>query len=229
VVTFPGFPAETLSFLRGLRANNTRVWFDAHRDQYELFYVTPAREFVVAAGEVLATFAPGVRAEPRILGSIFRVNRDTRFSPDKRPYKDHIDFWFWEGERKTAISGFFLRLAPELVGLGAGCHGFDPRQLAAYRAAACDPAVGRELLRAMEPVQDAGYAIDGVRYQRLPRGFEASAPGNHHLLKYGGLFVHHDLRETDATDGVLLMDACERHWRVLAPLHRWLVDHVQHS
>ena len=57
-----------------------------------------------------------------MLGSIFRINRDTRFSADKRPYKDHLDFWFWHGVRATAASGLFLRLTPDDVSIGAGTH-----------------------------------------------------------------------------------------------------------
>jgi uncharacterized protein (DUF2461 family) len=55
-----------------------------------------------------------------VLGSIFRINRDTRFSKDKRPYKDHLDFWFWEGDRKAASSGLFARVSPDGVIVGAG-------------------------------------------------------------------------------------------------------------
>ena len=81
---------------------------------------------------------PGIATEARVNGSIFRINRDTRFSKDKTPYKDHLDFWFWEGQRKTALSGLFLRIAPAAVTVGAGAHGFDPTRLARYRAAVAD-------------------------------------------------------------------------------------------
>jgi hypothetical protein len=92
---------------------------------YGAYWLAPAKAFAVAAGELLAGLAPGIRAEPRVLGSIFRNNRDTRCASGPRPYKDHIDFWFREGDRRRAVSGFFARLTPELVGVGA-CHGFDP-------------------------------------------------------------------------------------------------------
>ena len=57
----------------------------------------------------LRSIAPDIHAEPRVNGSIFRINRDIRFSKDKTPYKDHLDLWFWEGNRKGAVSGFFLQ------------------------------------------------------------------------------------------------------------------------
>jgi uncharacterized protein (TIGR02453 family) len=195
--------------LRGLRENNTRAWFEAHREDYERFYVEPAREFVRAAGERLRPIAPGIQAEPRILGSIFRINRDTRFSKDKRPYKDHLDLWFWEGARKTAVSGFFVRVSPDLVGIGAGCHGFSQTQSTAFRKALGDPSLAAELERVAADLSSGGYVLSG---EVQPRS--------------RFLYVHVDEPAREATR-VTLLDTCERHWRRLAPLHRWLVDHVQ--
>lgn len=206
-----GFPAGTIEFLRGLRENNTRAWFEAHRADYERFYVDPAREFVLAAGEALRLIAPAIRAEPRILGSIFRINRDTRFSKDKRPYKDHLDFWFWEGDRKAAVSGFFARVSPDFVGIGAGCHGFSPEQLIAFRRALGERRTTRQLLDVTTGLSAAGYTLSG----------EVSPQSRF-------LYVHVDEPAGEATRATLL-DTCERHWRQLGPLHRWLVDQVQVS
>ena len=122
------FPLQTQDFLRDLSAHNDREWFDAHRADYQAAYVEPAKAFVAAVAPELERIAPRVCAEPRVLGSIFRINRDTRFSRDKRPYKEHLDLWFWEGERRTARSGFYLRVTPELVGIGAGANHLSRRR-----------------------------------------------------------------------------------------------------
>jgi uncharacterized protein (TIGR02453 family) len=91
---FAGFPPEGLAFLEGLGRDNTKAYFDAHRATYESALLEPAKAFVVALGEELrARVSPGIRAEPRVNGSILRINRDTRFSADKTPYKDHLDLW----------------------------------------------------------------------------------------------------------------------------------------
>jgi uncharacterized protein (TIGR02453 family) len=99
------FPPDTLGFLRDVRRHNERTWFEANRSRYEAGYIEPAKAFVAAVAPALEAIVPGIKAEPRVLGSIFRINRDTRFSKDKRPYKDHLDFWFWEGDRKATSSG----------------------------------------------------------------------------------------------------------------------------
>jgi uncharacterized protein (TIGR02453 family) len=209
VSTFSGFPDGTLDFFRALRENNSLAWFEAHREDYERFYLEPARQFVLAAGKVLRPIAPGICAEPRVLGSIFRINRDTRFSNDKRPYKDHLDFWFWEGDRKAAVSGFFIRIALDFVGIGAGCHRFSPQQLHAFRRALGDPRADLELVEVAAGLSKAGYTLSGD-----------VSPASRFL------YVHVDEPAAEATRSTLL-ETCVRHWKRLAPLHRWLVEQVQ--
>jgi uncharacterized protein (TIGR02453 family) len=223
---FGGFPSETIRFLRELRVNNRKDWFDAHRSDYEAFWVTPAKAFVVAAGQQLAELAPQIRAEPKVLGSIFRINRDTRFARDTGPYKDHLDFWFWEGDRRRAVSGFFARLTPEVLGVGAGCHGLDPERLTVFREAVADPSSGADLAGIAQRLEAAGYELGGATLKRPPAGVASDGPAGRFLL-HKALFVHHDepADEQVQTDAVLA--TCMRHWSALAPLHRWLTDNVQ--
>jgi uncharacterized protein (TIGR02453 family) len=220
------FGPDTLAFLGELREHNDRAWFDAHRADYQAAYVEPAKDFVEAAAPILRRLVPAVHAEPRVLGSIFRINRDTRFSKDKRPYKDHLDFWFWEGERRAAQSGFYLRVTPDLVGIGAGAHHFDRDALDRFRTAVADPASGARLAEIAAGIERDGLQIGNERYKRPPRGFDADGPAAGFLL-HDGLFVATQEPPEIATDPARLMPACEAVWTRLAPLHRWLVDHVQ--
>ena len=227
MTAFGGFPPETIRFLRELRVNNRKDWFDAHRADYEAFWVGPAKAFVVAAGQQLAELAPGIRAEPRVLGSIFRINRDTRFARDAGPYKDHLDFWFWEGERRRAVSGFFARLTPEVLGVGAGCHGLDPQRLTRYRQAVADSSTGSELAGIAERLEAAGYELGGATLRRPPAGF-ADGPAQR-FLRHKALFVHRDEPADEQVHSGAVLATCMRHWRALAPLHQWLTDNVQAS
>jgi uncharacterized protein (TIGR02453 family) len=220
------FPADTLAFLDELGRHNTKAWFEANRGRYQIAYVEAAKAFVDAVTPSLESIVPGIRAEPRVLGSIFRIHRDTRFSPDKRPYKDHLDLWFWEGDRKTAVSGLFVRVSPEMVGVGAGSHGFDKRALAAYRSAVADPDTGAELARIVAGIEAAGYDLGGKTYSRAPRGYPAEGPAAR-LLRHSALFVHHDEPPELALDRERLLPTLTRHWIALAPLHRWLVAQVR--
>jgi uncharacterized protein (TIGR02453 family) len=225
---FAGFPPDTIRFLRELQANNRKDWFDAHRDDYEAYWVAPAKAFVVAAGRQLAELVPQIRAEPRVLGSILRVNRDTRFSRDPSPYKGHLDFWFWEGERRQAVSGFFARLTPDALGVGAGCHGLDPERLARFRQAVADPARGADLAGIAQRLEGAGYQLGGATLKRPPAGFADGGPAGRFLL-HKALFVHRDEPADQRIETDAVLATCMRHWRALAPLHRWLTDNVQAS
>ena len=80
IAEFRGFTKETVAFFRGLKKNNTREWFEGHRDVYEQHVMEPAKSFVVALGNRLKEISPNIVAAPKINKSIFRLNRDTRFS-----------------------------------------------------------------------------------------------------------------------------------------------------
>jgi uncharacterized protein (TIGR02453 family) len=219
------FPEETVAFLTDLRAHNEKAWFDAKRARYESAYVEPAKTFVEVIGPELKKLVPGIHAEPRVHGSIFRINRDIRFSRDKRPYKDHLDFWFWEGDRKSAVSALFLRVWPNGIVVGAGAHDFDKYQLATYRDAVADPTAGVELATIVSDVEAAGYEIGGETYKRVPRGYAAAGIAER-LLRHSALYVHAELPAKTASSASCI-DTLLGRWRAFVGVHRWLVANVQ--
>ena len=132
--TFRGFSKKTASFFKNLKKNNDKLWFDAHRDDYEKNVQDPAREFVIAMGEKLSIIAPDIVADPRVNKSLFRIYRDARFSRDKTPYKTHMGIWMWEGDlKRMENSGFYFQLDPPHIGFGAGQYLFPKDQLPLYR------------------------------------------------------------------------------------------------
>lgn len=223
---FVRFPPETQRFLAELGARDDPRWLDENRATYEECYVKPAKAFVVAAGQALRQFAPAIRAEPKILGSIFRVTRDTRFGPRGRPFKDHLDFYFWEGERRFAVSSFFMRVSPAFVGIGVGCHGFERDELGLYREALTDTDSGTELAAIARNLETGGYVLRGLHYRRDPRGFEVEEAVKP-FLRYKALYVHHNEPAQIASEPGVILQKATYHWHALALLHRWLTDRVQ--
>jgi uncharacterized protein (TIGR02453 family) len=216
------FGPATLAFLAGLRADNEKSWFDAHRADYEHHYLAPALAFITGIGPKLAAFQPDVHAEPRVNGSLFRINRDIRFSRDRTPYKDHVDLFFWIGEgRSRERPGFFLRLRPEELLLGAGMHGFPPPILEAYRAAVLDDERGTALETAIAAAETAGAAVEGNPLQRLPAGLDPSHP-RAGLLRHRAL--HATFREPipAAFGGPGFIDHCVERFRPLSALLTWV-------
>ena len=86
--TFHGFSWEALDFLRQLRRNNRRLWFEKHKTIYEEKVRQPMVKLVQALNLDLRGFAPEMVTDPK--RAIYRIYRDVRFSPDKSPYKTHI-------------------------------------------------------------------------------------------------------------------------------------------
>ena len=174
-MSFDGFPRETVTFLGQLTAHNDRDWFQAHRTDYEQYWVAPAKAMVSAMTPHFAAFAPGVHCEPRINGSIFRLNRDTRFSKDKTPYKTQVDLWFWEGDnRGRENAGYFFRLTPQGLLLGAGMHGLQKVPLQKYRDAV--DVGGAALQGILDDIQGAGFGVMGESGKRVPRGYDKEHP-----------------------------------------------------
>ncbi len=223
---FEGFPKETTQFLERLEANNTKAWFDEHRNDYQDFLIAPAKDFVVAAGEQLQAIAP-VQAEPRVNGSIFRINRDTRFSKGKTPYKNHLDLRFWEGGRKRAASGFFLRIGGGQVGIGVGAHGFDRDRLEAFRDAVTGPKSGPALRDAVSEVEGAGHPVKGKHYKQIPRGHTARDAFEERLLLFNALWIGVDGPAPASLGTPAFVDWAIERWAKMRSLHRWLVDTLQ--
>jgi uncharacterized protein (TIGR02453 family) len=222
---FDGFAPDALRFLRDLGENNSREWFQAHRDDYDSLLLEPARDFVVAMGEELRAVGADVHADPRVTGSNFRTTRAPRFPPDTRPYKDHLDLWFWEGGGRSRDSpGYWFRLTPEQLILGAGKHRFGDR-LGAYRDAVADPKRGEALRRAVDEVTSAGNALGGRNYKRIPAGYDVP-PEREELLLHDGLYAYEELAVPSQAHTSEFPRFCAERWRALKPVQDWLVEHL---
>jgi uncharacterized protein (TIGR02453 family) len=221
---FASFPQGTTDFLRGLAEHNEKPWFDLHRADYEAFYVQPAVSFVEALGPRLQNEVSSlVQFEARINGSLFRINRDIRFSKDKTPYKTHLDLWFWEGGRKGWEStGLFLRLTPDSLSLGAGMHHLMPEQLAAYRNAVLDPVRGPSLVKLTEHVESAGLEVGAsVSRKTVPRGLD-SAHERARFLRYEGLVAMWNGEPPAEIRSQAFVDWCLARFKDASPINDWL-------
>ena len=223
---FEGFPRETFSFLAGLAKNNRKEWFDAHRDDYKRYLLEPATAFVMELGQRLRKLDPAIRYEPKINGSIGRMNRDIRFSKDKSPYKDHLNLWFWQGPGKRGESvGFYWALHPKRLVLGAGVHMFDAKLLARYRDAVADPKRGGALARVVAQARKGGYDVGGAAYKRVPAGYDVDGP-RAELLLHNSLYLGTDLTLPREVHTPKLIDLTFDHYRRMEPARRWLVELV---
>ena len=78
------FAPELFDFLRELRQNNNRDWFQANRERYESHVREPMLRFIEDFGPHLEQISPHFVADPRpVGGSMFRIHRDVRFASEK--------------------------------------------------------------------------------------------------------------------------------------------------
>jgi uncharacterized protein (TIGR02453 family) len=221
---FTGFTKETIRFFTSLRRNNDRDWFVAHREVYDQHVMEPAKAFVVAMGERLRTVAPRIIAVPLVNKSIFRLNRDTRFSLDPSPYKTNLGLYFWEGTKgRMECPGFYFHLEPPDIFLGGGMYMFPESFLPRYRRAVIDAKLGPELRKIVSGLAARkGCELGGTHYKRVPAGYDPGHP-NAALLKHNGLYVGCESRIPEELYSARLVDYCFERYEPILPLHRWLV------
>ncbi len=108
------FTKQTFSFLASLAANNDRLWFEAHKQEYEDLVRTPALEFIADMAKELPSISPRFLASPKkVGGSLLRIQRNLRFSRDKTPYKTNIGMQFrHELGKDIHAPGYYVHVAP---------------------------------------------------------------------------------------------------------------------
>jgi uncharacterized protein (TIGR02453 family) len=224
---FSGFTKETVRFFTALRKNNNKEWFDRNRKTYDNHVMAPARHFVTAMGARLRTIAPRVVAVPKVNKSIFRINRDTRFSLDPSPYKTNLGILFWDGVRpKMESSGFYFHLEPPDLWLGVGMYMIPDALLSRFRKAVVDAKNGAEIKKIGAAISAMpGFSLGGEHYKRVPAGFDPAHP-NAALLKHKGLYAGFETRIPEEFYSARLVEYCFERYEPLVPLHRWLMKIV---
>ena len=182
-MSFTGFSPDSLAFLSDLAEHNDRAWFAENRDRYERELLGRERDFVDAVGSAFAALDQRVQAVPAVDRSIFRINRDIRFSKDKSPFKTYADMWFWIGDDRKSAPGYFLRMVPGSVAIGAGAHRLTPEQIARFRSAVVDGLHGPWLEHILDDLRTAGFEVSEPTRKTVPKGFSAQQP-RAELLKH---------------------------------------------
>jgi uncharacterized protein (TIGR02453 family) len=218
------FTPAALRFLRGLAKNNNKPWFEAHRAEYEGEIREPMRDLIGEMNARFAKFAPEMFGDPK--RSMFRINRDIRFSQDKSPYKTHAACWFHHrratsrvgSEADAGSAGFYFHLEPGKSMVGAGLW-MPPRpQLNRLREAIVeDPAGFKRVVRGLKRY---GGLDDEAVLTRMPRGFSEDLAAAQ-WLRYQSFTSGRRLEDAEVTDEKL-PTMLARDFQGLLPLVRWL-------
>lgn len=167
---------ELFQFFRELAKHNDRDWFQRNKPRYERHVKEPLLQFVSDFGPHLRRINPHLVADPRpVGGSLFRIHRDVRFSPDKSPYKTHAGVRFPHEESKNVHApGYYLHLEPGSVFAAAGIWHPDPVTLKKVRDAMVADAAGWK--RAVSATVRGKSTLGGDSLKKVPRGYDPEHP-----------------------------------------------------
>ena len=224
---FTSFTPKAFTFLRGLKKNNRKEWFEAHRETYETELKGPMRLLIEEIDVALATIAPEIIGSPK--KSAFRIHRDVRFSKDKSPYKTHVACWFFHrdaghgvgGDAAHGGAGFYFHLEPEGSFCGGGIW-MPPRPaLARIRQHLVDDLEGfEELVKARGFRQRFGALSTEGKLTRPPRGFTPEHPAAE-WLKYQSFTAGCEV-PADVVTSRKLPQVLAKHYAAMTPFVRWL-------
>jgi uncharacterized protein (TIGR02453 family) len=197
-----GFSRDTFSFLRGLKENNEKAWFDAHRDDY----ARDVREPFAAALEAAADATVGGPWE--LHGgreTMFRINRDVRFAKDKSPYKTNVGGLLTPTGAKGESSGVaYLHLEDGGGFVACGYYQLTPTRLLGVRDRIIEDA--DEFDAVLDGLAERGRTLseeDSLR--AMPRGYSEYA-GHRHAkhLRRRSFMVSQKLTQKDWLTGDLV-------------------------
>lgn len=176
-----------LRFLSALSANNDRRWFADHRAEYDYLWQwwNDAVQRLIDRVAQFDDEAEGLQARD----CVFRIYRDIRFSPDKRPYKDHFGAAIGRGGRQCKRSSYYLHISPGECHIVAGIWSPDTHVLTALRRAIDDNFdEWRSIVEAPEFAKR--FEMWGRSLKTAPKGFDKASPALPYLRMKEYCFDH---------------------------------------
>ena len=209
---FAGWSKPALQFFSGLRQDNSKAFFEAHRQLYEEQVRQPME---VLLAELQRDVGPNLTSK------IFRLNRDLRFSLDKRPYKEHVGATYTSSAR---ASGLYIQISSEGVYVAIGCHEMAPDQLTRYRDAVAGTE-GAKLARIVSGLVKEGYQVGEPSFKRVPAGYPADHP-RADLLRRNGLMASRSWKPGPWLHSAQAKERVQDAIKASKPLTGWLETQV---
>ncbi|MBI1759172.1 MAG: DUF2461 domain-containing protein [Actinobacteria bacterium] len=209
-MSFTGFPVEALDFYEGLEADNSRTYWQAHRDGYERHVRAPMEALLT---ELAAEFGAA---------KIFRPNRDVRFSPDKSPYKTHCGAVVRAGD---GMAAGYVQISADGLLVAGGYYATASDQVDRYRRAVTDDVQGAALERIVATLRDGDYRVEGYRLKSAPRGYPRDHP-RIELLRHRTLNAARSWPPEPWLATPRPVGEVRTAWHAFVPLLEWLTRNV---
>jgi uncharacterized protein (TIGR02453 family) len=218
-VSFEGFPKDMVTFFRSLKRNNGREWFQPRKHIFEKQIKEPMARLVEALNTDFAKFAPEYVSDPK--KAIFRIYRDTRFSPDKTPYKTHIACSFGRrGGEHMSVSGFYFSVSSDEIEVAGGIYHPAPETTLLVRTYISENYEELRRILAAKNLRRLLGELRGDQLSRAPKGFDPRHPAID-LIRKKDWILDVTLDPAMATTPRLYPEIVDR-FRVIAPLVEFL-------
>jgi uncharacterized protein (TIGR02453 family) len=160
---FQGFSQETIDFLWGIRFNNEKSWFEAHKSDYQTYLYQPMKELGADVQAQMLERFPKCQLNLKVS----RIYRDARRLFGRGPYKDHLwlSLFRWDSENNGDKPVFWFEITPDGWSYGMGFWCARPAMMEKFRSRMDrDPKTMLKLARKLER-QDL-FELDGPEYAR---------------------------------------------------------------
>jgi uncharacterized protein (TIGR02453 family) len=213
--SFPGFSKDLGAFFRGLARNNHRDWFLPRKPVFEEKVKEPMRQLVEALNVEIRRFAPLHVTDPD--KAIYRIYRDTRFSKDKKPYKEHLAAHFpRQGIGRDGGAGYYVAVSHKALAIGGGVYMPTAEMLRTLRNHIAERPAEFRRLAGSKTLRKLFGEMHGDQLSRVPKGFAADHPAAD-LLRYKQYVFYVELPADLVTSPELLGEVRTR-FRALTPL-----------
>ncbi len=212
----------TLKFLKDLKKNNNKPWFDANRKQYENAKADFA-SLVDALIAAIATFDQTV-SNLKAKDCMFRINRDIRFSKDKSPYKSNMGAYINPGGKKVNTPGYYFHCEPGKSFAAGGLYVPEATDLAKVRQEIDYNFDEWQKIVTAKSFKKSFSGVDGIEVlSRPPKGYDADNPAIE-FLKMKSFIVSHPLDESTLLNKNLVKE-CSKTYAAMKPM----LDFLNHA
>jgi uncharacterized protein (TIGR02453 family) len=219
--SFEGFYKETFDFLLAIGLNNYREYFQQTRGDFEKYVQEPLLLLAARLEPVVQKIDETLVTSPKRV--ISRIYRDTRFSSDKSPYRDHMWLGYKrDGEAVSEGCGYYFEITPFGWGYGMGMYGTQKERMDKLRdAMKAAPLTFSEAFEAL--TKDGGFTLNGEDYKRVPAGGEALPDTLKALYSKKSFYYEHSGKLDDTVYSPKIADAVEKGLLKLAPVYRMIL------
>lgn len=216
---FTGFTKESLNFLSDIRFNNNQTFYEQNKERYEKYVKAPLRALSDELAPVAQLIDP--RLDTRPGRTMSRIRRDTRFSKDKSPFRDHVWLgWRYPGERRSEGFGMWWGFGPDWMSWGEGCYDTDKPLMDALRMHIRRyPDEVREIVH--HPEIKARFVMYGDSYKKIAVPEDVPEDLRYLYVKKGFGIEHQATKEEwEMLYSHDMADLMAKELAALAPLHQ---------